>query len=84
MTTLCDRTGVSPTQVEIAEYIGVSKVTIFEQVAALEKKGYITKQLDKARSANPTALAWQWHKDRPYCPNISLMAGEIITKRCAC
>ena len=83
ITTLHGRTGVSPTLTEIAKYVGVGRITIFEHVVALERKGYITKKLDKARSVKPTSLAWQWHEDRPYCPILNEIAGGIITNRCA-
>jgi repressor LexA len=42
--------GVSPTMQELADQIGVSKVTVFEHVEALIKKGALTRDANKARS----------------------------------
>jgi repressor LexA len=48
--------GYSPTMQELADELGVSKVTVFEHVEALIKKGTLTRQPNKARSLelNPT------------------------------
>ena len=42
--------GISPTLDEMSQYFGVSKVTIYEHVNALEKKGAISKTPNMARS----------------------------------
>jgi len=42
--------GYSPTMQELADEIGVSKVTIFEHVETLIKKGALLRQANKARS----------------------------------
>lgn len=42
--------GVSPTLEEIAQYFKVSKITIYEHIAALEKKGALRKSKNRARS----------------------------------
>lgn len=42
--------GYSPTMQELADELGVSKVTIFEHVEALIKKGALVRQPNKARS----------------------------------
>ena len=42
--------GCSPTMQELADELGVSKVTIFEHVEALIKKGALLRQPNKARS----------------------------------
>lgn len=44
------RRGYSPTMQELADEIGVSKVTVFEHVEALIKKGALTRDANKARS----------------------------------
>ena len=44
------RNGYSPTMQELADEIGVSKVTVFEHVEALIKKGALTRDPNKARS----------------------------------
>ncbi len=44
------RRGYSPTMQELADEIGVSKVTVFEHVEALIKKGALVREANKARS----------------------------------
>ena len=44
------RRGYSPTMQELADEIGVSKVTVFEHVEALIKKGALQRDPNKARS----------------------------------
>jgi repressor LexA len=44
------RHGFSPTMQELADEIGVSKVTVFEHVEALIKKGALIREANKARS----------------------------------
>jgi repressor LexA len=44
------RRGYSPTMQELADEIGVSKVTVFEHVEALIKKGALVREPNKARS----------------------------------
>ncbi len=44
------RRGFSPTMQELANEIGVSKVTVFEHVEALIKKGALIREPNKARS----------------------------------
>ena len=46
--------GVSPTMQELADQLGTSKVTIFEHVGALEKKGLLRRDKHKARSLEIT------------------------------
>ena len=42
--------GYAPTMQELGDEFGVSKVTVFEHVAALQKKGYLKRSKHKARS----------------------------------
>ena len=42
--------GYSPTMQELADELGVSKVTVFEHVEALIKKGALVREANKARS----------------------------------
>ncbi len=42
--------GISPTLEEIARYFKVSKITVYEHINALEKKGALRKSKNKARS----------------------------------
>ncbi len=44
------RRGYSPTMQEIADELGVSKVTVFEHAEALIKKGALVREANKARS----------------------------------
>lgn len=44
------RCGYSPTMQELADELGVSKVTVFEHVEALIKKGALVREPNKARS----------------------------------
>ncbi|WP_428387299.1 transcriptional repressor LexA [Mucisphaera sp.] len=46
--------GYSPTMQELADELGVSKVTVFEHVEALIKKGALRRQPNKARSLELT------------------------------
>ncbi len=48
--------GYSPTMQELADALRVTKVTIFEHVAALEKKGLLRRLPHKARSLELTSL----------------------------
>lgn len=45
-----ERKGLAPTLEEIAQELGVSKITVYEHVAQLEKKGALTKQKYQSRS----------------------------------
>lgn len=42
--------GYAPTMQELGDEFGVSKVTVFEHIAALHKKGYLKRTRHKARS----------------------------------
>ncbi len=57
--------GYSPTMQEIADELGVSKVTIFEHIEALIKKGALVREANKARSLSiPDGIAVP-DEDRP-------------------
>ncbi len=56
--------GYSPTMQELADQIGISKVTVFEHVNALVKKGLLRRLPHKARSLEVTSLA-RFPDDRP-------------------
>ncbi len=49
--------GYSPTLQELADQLGISKITVFEHVEALLKKGLLTRQANKARSLALTSSA---------------------------
>lgn len=56
--------GYSPTLQEMANFLGISKITVFEHVEALEKKGLVTRISNKSRSLEVTSLA-QFPDERP-------------------
>ncbi len=47
--------GYAPTMQELADEFGVSKVTVFEHIDALQKKGYVKRSRHKARSLRLSA-----------------------------
>jgi len=49
--------GYSPTLQEIADELGISKITVFEHVEALLTKGLLSRRSNKARSLELTASA---------------------------
>lgn len=59
------RHGYSPTMQELADQIGVSKVTVFEHVEALIKKGALIREPNKARSLSIAAGIAVPDEDRP-------------------
>ncbi len=51
------RDGYCPTLQEIADELGISKITVFEHVEALLRKGLLTRRSNRARSLELTASA---------------------------
>jgi repressor LexA len=51
------RNGYSPTMQELADVLGVTKVTVFEHVAGLERKGLLRRSKHRARSLELTSRA---------------------------
>jgi len=49
--------GYSPTLQELADHLDISKITVFEHVEALLKKGLLTRRSNKARSLELTSSA---------------------------
>jgi len=72
--------GYSPTMQELADHLGVSKVTIFEHVEALEKKGLIVRARNKARSleVSPTVKLPDESKPASYPIVGTIAAGQPI------
>ncbi|MCA9300608.1 MAG: transcriptional repressor LexA, partial [Phycisphaerales bacterium] len=60
------RKGYSPTMQELADEIGVSKVTVFEHVEALIKKGALIREPNKARSLSIAEGVSVPDESRPY------------------
>ena len=67
------RDGYSPTMQELADHLGVSKVTVFEHVEALIEKGLLRRLPHRARSLEITPLAR--FPDRR--PTLIPLAGRI-------
>ncbi|MEM1167223.1 MAG: transcriptional repressor LexA [Planctomycetota bacterium] len=59
------RCGYSPTMQELADALGVSKVTVFEHVEALIKKGALMREPNKARSLSIAEGIALPDEDRP-------------------
>ncbi len=65
--------GYSPTLQEIADELGISKITVFEHVESLIAKGMLTRRSNRARSLDLTPLA-KLPDDRP---TVIPMLGHI-------
>lgn len=72
--------GYSPTMQELADQLGVSKVTIFEHVEALEKKALILRARNRARSleVSPTVKLPDESKPTSYPIVGTIAAGRPI------
>ncbi len=75
--------GISPTLEEMAQYFGVSKITIHEHVKALESKGAIRKEANRKRSIELVENGSQpGHADAPPARVLSIRgrvaAGAFI------
>lgn len=71
------RVGYSPTLQEIADDMGITKVTVFEHVSALVEKGLLRHLAHKARSLEITARA-QFPDSRPSClPLLGRIAAGV-------
>jgi len=69
--------GYSPTLQEIADHRGTSKITVFEHVEALIKKGLLTRHSNRARSLEITSAA-RFPDERP---TLLPMVGRIAAGR---
>jgi repressor LexA len=74
------RNGYSPTMQELADQLGVSKVTIFEHVEALERKELILRARNRARSLEvaPTVKLPDESKAASYPIVGTIAAGQPI------
>lgn len=75
--------GYSPTMQELADGLGVSKVTVFEHVEALVKKGALTRDKNKARSlsiAEDFALPTEMHDGITF-PLVGRIAAGVPIER---
>lgn len=69
--------GYSPTLQAIADVLGVSKITVFEHVEALVRKGLLIRHRNRARSLEPTASA-RFPDERP---TLLPLVGRIAAGR---
>jgi len=69
--------GYSPTLQEIADQLGISKITVFEHVQALLEKKLLTRRSNRARSLELTPLA-QLPDERP---SLLPLVGRIAAGR---
>ncbi len=69
--------GYAPTMQELADEFGVSKVTVFEHIAALQKKGLLKRSRHKARSLR-LSDAYEFPDQRP---TMIPLAGTIAAGR---
>ncbi len=73
------KNGFSPTMQELADELGVTKVTVFEHVAALEKRGLLRKLPHKARSLELTSLVRFPEQNESVIPLVGhIAAGAAI------
>lgn len=76
------KNGYSPTMQEIAKELGVSKVTVFERVEALIRKGALNREANKARSLS-IADAYTSQEDSPMrFPLVGRIAAGMPIERC--
>lgn len=74
--------GFSPTMQELAEELGVSKVTVFERIEALIKKGALTREPNRARSLS---IAKQFDEEADSAmrfPLVGRIAAGMPIERC--
>lgn len=69
--------GYSPTLQQIADELGISKITVFEHVEALVRKGLLTRHRARARSLEVTDAA-QFPDERP---TLLPLVGRIAAGR---
>lgn len=78
--------GYSPTMQELAEQIGVSKVTVFERIEALIRKGALTREANRARSLSiADALAEKYEEEENAAmrfPLVGRIAAGMPIERC--
>ena len=67
--------GYSPTMQELADVLGVTKVTVFEHVAGLEKKGFLRRSKHRARSLELTDRAVFPDESRAILPLVGRIAA---------
>ena len=74
--------GYSPTMQELAEELGVSKVTVFERVEALIRKGGLTREPNRARSLSIAKELEDVHDSAMRFPLVGRIAAGMPIERC--
>jgi len=74
--------GYSPTMQELAEQLGVSKVTVFERIEALIRKGALTREPNKARSLSIAKEFEQDDQSVMRFPLVGRIAAGMPIERC--
>ena len=76
------RRGFSPTMQELADQLNVSKVTVFEHVEALIKKGALEREPNKARSLSiPEGISLPDEEREMSFPLVGKIADTIGLRR---
>ncbi len=74
--------GYSPTMQELAEQLGVSKVTVFERIEALIRKGALTREPNRARSLSIAHEFEQSDNASMRFPLVGRIAAGMPIERC--
>ena len=74
--------GYSPTMQELAEQLGVSKVTVFERIEALVRKGALTREPNRARSLSIAHEFEQADNASMRFPLVGRIAAGMPIERC--
>jgi repressor LexA len=78
--------GYSPTMQELAEQIGVSKVTVFERIEALIRKGALTREPNRARSLSIAKSITERYEQKENAamrfPLVGRIAAGMPIERC--
>ena len=74
--------GYSPTMQELAQQIGVSKVTVFERIEALIRKGALTREPNRARSLSIAEKYYQQDNASMRFPLVGRIAAGMPIERC--
>ena len=74
--------GYSPTMQELAQELGVSKVTVFERVEALIRKGALNREANKARSLSIADSIHSQDDSSMRFPLVGRIAAGMPIERC--
>ena len=77
-----DENGYSPTMQELSEKLGVSKVTVFERIEALVRKGALTREPNRARSLSIAKQFERAEEASMRFPLVGRIAAGMPIERC--